>query len=185
MIGEQSLQDRYLPIPTVTWFHDGPGQDDLRLRIKVVGWGEAENSSLLARYSLENLGDRTREVVLFLAVRPFQVNPPSQFLNRRGGVSPIGRIEKKGDRILVDDRPALVLHTAPDGFGATAFYRGEIVQDFLRQGKLPAARKVTDPFDSASAAPGRPGGISPPGNVGPWILSFLCMIRFRLKSTRR
>ena len=45
VIGEQSLQNRYLPIPTVTWFHDGPGQDDLRLGIQVLGWGESEKSS--------------------------------------------------------------------------------------------------------------------------------------------
>ncbi len=152
VIGEQSLQDRYLPIPTVTWFHDGPGRDDLRLRIKVLGWGEPEKSSLLARYNLENLGERPRRVVLFLALRPMQVNPPSQSLNQRGGVSPIGRIEKKGDQILVDDRPALITHLAPDGFGATPFFSGEIVQDFLRGGQLPAAKKVVDPFHSASAA---------------------------------
>ena len=77
VIGEQSLQDRYLPIPTVTWFHDGPGRNDLRLRIKAVGWGEPEQSSLLARYSLENLGDRdargescTWRCGLFRSTRP-------------------------------------------------------------------------------------------------------------------
>ncbi len=152
VVREQSLQDRYLPIPSVTWFHDGPGRDDLRLRIKVVGWGEPEKSLLLARYSLENLGDRNREVVLFLALRPFQVNPPSQSLNITGGTSLIGRIERSGARIMVDGRGALVLPSEPDGFGAAPFFGGDIVQDFLREGKLPAADHAADPFGSASAA---------------------------------
>jgi len=200
VIGEQSLQDRYLPIPTVTWFHDGPGRNDLRLRIKAVGWGEPEQSSLLARYSLENLGDRPREVSLFLAVRPFQVNPPSQFLNRPGGVSPIGRIEKTGDRILVDDRPALVMHTAPDGFGATAFYSGEIVHDFLRAGQLPEAQKVVDPFNFASAALAYRWNIAPgegrtvdlvlplhdlvPADVDPEVIEFAAAENWRRKVDR-
>ena len=32
-------------------------------------------------------------ITLVLAVRPFQVNPPSQFLNTPGGVSPIRALE--------------------------------------------------------------------------------------------
>jgi hypothetical protein len=152
VVREQTLQDFFLPIPSVTWFHDGPGRDDLRLRIRALGWGEAEKSSLLARYQLENLGDRAREVTLFLAVRPFQVNPPSQMLNQRGGTAPIGRIEKIGDQIVIDGRPAVVLSSAPDGFGATSFFGGEIVVDYLRQGVLPAAAEIDDPFDAASAA---------------------------------
>ena len=152
VVREQALLDRYLPVPSVTWFHDGPGRDDLRLRIKAMGWGEPEKSSLLARYSLENLGDRDREVVLFLALRPFQVNPPSQSLNIAGGTSAIGRIERSGAQVMVDGRPALILQAEPDGFGAASFFNGDIVQDFLRAGKLPAADHVEDPFGSASAA---------------------------------
>ena len=91
-------------------------------------------------------------MVLYLAVRPFQVNPPSQTLNQRGGVSPISSIEKMGNRILVNGRPALVTHSTPDGFGAIPFFSGDIVQDFLSAGQLPAAEKVVDPFHSASAA---------------------------------
>jgi len=152
VVREQALQDLYLPLPSVTWFHDGPARNDLRLRIRALAWGEAEESSLLARYSLENLGDQEREVVLYLAVRPFQVNPPTQNLNLSGGTSPIMNIEKSGQRVLVNGRVALLMQPEPDDFGATSFFGGDIVADYLRRGKLPAAAHVDDASGSASAA---------------------------------
>ena len=76
----QELMNRSLPMPSVTW-----QQGDLRLRIGTFAAEPAGASVLYARYDLENLGQRTRDVDLFLALRPFQVLPPWQSLNMVGG----------------------------------------------------------------------------------------------------
>ena len=44
-----------------------------------------------------NSTDRPLTLTLVLAVRPFQVNPPTQFLNAPGGVSTIETIAWDGD----------------------------------------------------------------------------------------
>lgn len=81
---EHSLLDGYLPIPSVTWRHD-----ELEMRITAFATGNRTQSQLVTRYVVENHSGRSRIVTLALAVRPFQVNPPMQFLNTPGGVSPI------------------------------------------------------------------------------------------------
>ena len=50
----------------------------------------------MARYDIANLTDRPLRSTLVLAVRPFQVNPPAQFLNTIGGASPIRDIAWDG-----------------------------------------------------------------------------------------
>lgn len=79
----QSLEDGYLPMPHVTW--NAPGWT---LDTGVF----ATADRLLARWRLTNTGATPRKLRLVLAVRPFQVNPPAQFLSQQGGVSPISRI---------------------------------------------------------------------------------------------
>ena len=56
----------------------------------------------MARYELRNLGAHATTVQLVLAVRPFQVNPPTQFLNATGGVSSIREISWDGQRVTVN-----------------------------------------------------------------------------------
>jgi hypothetical protein len=41
-------------------------------------------------------------VTLVLAVRPFQVNPSSQFLHTPGGVSPIHDLTRDGEAVSVN-----------------------------------------------------------------------------------
>ena len=80
----QSLQDGYLPIPSVDWRHD-----DFSLRITAFAAGTPERSQLVLRYRLANTSGRAQDLQLALAARPLQVNPPAQFLNTIGGVSRI------------------------------------------------------------------------------------------------
>ena len=160
VVREQALVDRHLPLPSVTWFYDGPGRDDLRLRVHVVPWGAPEQSALLARYTVENLGDRERDIALYLAVRPFQVNPPSQFLNLAGGAAKIESVALIGDQVRLDGRTALVLASPAAKFGATTFFGGDIAADYLSHGQLPEAQTVVDPFGAASAAMAYPGALA-------------------------
>ncbi|HEX7155029.1 MAG TPA: discoidin domain-containing protein [Thermoanaerobaculia bacterium] len=101
----QSLAHGDLPIPTVTWTHP-----EVKLTITAFVAGDAKASTLYTHYKLEGAeGAR-----LQLAIRPFQVNTPWQFLKRTGGVVPIRRIAREGDAIVVDaDQRGAVIPLTP------------------------------------------------------------------------
>ncbi|MDX2299618.1 MAG: discoidin domain-containing protein [Xanthomonadaceae bacterium] len=104
------LLDGYLPIPSVSWRHGEVG-----LRITAVAIGERGHAHLLLRYRLDNHGDASRALSLLLAARPFQVNPPVQFLNTPGGVAPIHALAWDGDALRVNGRRAVFPLQRPDG----------------------------------------------------------------------
>ena len=93
----QSLRERYLPMPSVTW-----KKDNLSLVTSVFATGTAGASSLVVSYRVGNDGDRDRDVTLALTARPFQVNPPTQFLNAPGGTAPIRDIAWDGRALTVN-----------------------------------------------------------------------------------
>ena len=144
----QSLADDYLPIPTVRWEHQ-----HVWLGITAFAAGKPGESALYARYRVENLSDETRHVTLFLAVRPFQVNPPWQSLNMVGGVSPIRELDYADQivRVTPAGKQIAVLN-APDRFRAASFDQGLLINS-LALGKLPdRTRAVDDSFGYASGA---------------------------------
>ena len=142
---EQHLNDA-LPIPSVVW-----KTGSLRLTTTAFAAGDAGKSVLWARYRVENKGDSGLPVTLFLAIRPFQVNPPWQTLNTSGGVTQIQEVRFDGRVVWVNrDKPVISL-TTPDGFGAGTFEDGGVTQ-FLVTGKVPPHSEVTDPHGFASAA---------------------------------
>ncbi len=142
----QSLQERYLPIPTVHWT-----RDDLQLDITAFAHGEPASSRLVARYRLSNPGGMPRDYTLALAVRPFQVNPPSQFLNTRGGVSPIRALSIDGGTVSVEGRPRVFAKQLPAAAFATVFDAGMAVSH-LEARRPPASRSVIDEAGLASGA---------------------------------
>ena len=77
----QSLQDGYLPIPTVAWTHP-----QFSLATTAFAAGTPGDSRVVARHRLTNTGTASREYALALAVQPWQVNPPQQFLTTPGGI---------------------------------------------------------------------------------------------------
>ncbi|HET9834971.1 MAG TPA: discoidin domain-containing protein [Rhodanobacteraceae bacterium] len=117
-----TLRDGYLPIPSVTWKHD-----DISLRVTAFGAGTRERSELVARYQLRNDGDRARDITFALAARPLQVDPPTQFLNAAGGVSPIHDLAWQGDALQVDGRSRVTLLRKPDVSFAGTLQAGSIV----------------------------------------------------------
>jgi hypothetical protein len=108
----QTLADDYLPIPSVTW--RAPGWE---LTVTAVATGDAAAPQLAARYALHNRGTAPLAVRLVLAVRPYQVNPPLQFLNIAGGVRKIGALAYDRDVLAVDGQPAMTTQPAPDVVG--------------------------------------------------------------------
>lgn len=141
-----SLEKNYLPIPSVEWRH---GELVLTTTALAAGSGE-EDSRLFARYELRNTGSTPLRAKLFLAVRPFQVNPPWQSLFRPAGWSRTERVHLGEDGLRIDGRTIVPLDR-PDGFGATAFAGGEIVEH-LRSGALPPGASASDPQGFASGA---------------------------------
>lgn len=147
-----SLAGGDLPIPTVVR-RDG----DLALAVTAFVDGEEGASTLYVRYRLSrSVADATspgavkESVRLFVALRPFQVLPPWQALNRTGGVTKITELRSKGREAVAADHRVLAL-TKPAGFGAAAFEEGDITA-FLSRGGLPPASTATDDFGYASGA---------------------------------
>jgi hypothetical protein len=141
----QSLRDDYLPLPSVHWDHD-----QWRLRVSVFASGAAANSELGVRYELENRTNAPLELGLALAVRPFQVNPPTQSLNLPGGVSPIQRLDWDGKALSVNSRAALVPSTVPDTVELATFDGGGF-PDRIPSPEGSARRNLEDDTGLASA----------------------------------
>ncbi|MBK7538946.1 MAG: discoidin domain-containing protein [Myxococcales bacterium] len=107
---EQTLVDGYLPIPVVTWRHR-----DWELQITALAVGDAGQADLAVRYTLRNLGATPLRAQLALALRPLQVNPPTQSPNIPDGVSALREVawSAADAALLVDGRPALRPLSAP------------------------------------------------------------------------
>ncbi|MEP7065588.1 MAG: discoidin domain-containing protein [Gemmatimonadota bacterium] len=152
----QSLAKGSLPIPSVRWTAGA-----LRLEITAFAAGAPDSSSLYARYRVTNSGKSVAKPTLYLAVRPFQVNPSWQFLATQGGDAPIKTIAWQDTILRVNDTWSVVPLTAPDAVGTSTFDQGGVVES-LRGDALPARREVRDPTEHASAALSYPLSI-PPG----------------------
>jgi hypothetical protein len=135
-----------LPFPRVNW-----AAGDIELSISPFAAGAVDSSVLYVRYQLRNNSQKYKNLTLFLALRPFQVNPPWQFLNLAGGVARIDTILPQGASIRITGNKFVRPLTSPSGFGAAKFDDGNIV-DWLRTGHLPATTTVIDSTGLASAA---------------------------------
>ncbi len=117
----QSLQDGYLPIPSVHWAHPS-----FALEVTALASGTPEAAHLHGRYRLTNTTAVARDYVLVLAARPLQVNPPTQFLSVQGGHSRIEHVVAREGMIVADGRVVQASRPAGAGVAAT-FDQGELV----------------------------------------------------------
>jgi F5/8 type C domain-containing protein/alpha-L-rhamnosidase-like protein len=159
----QSLERGDLPVPSVQWNTD----EGIRVTVTAFAAGPAGASSLVARYRIRNLAKRPVSTTLFLALRPFQVNPPWQFLGTMGGAAPLHRVAYD-KRIVSADSQVVVTLTPPAGFGASSLDRGDIVEHLV-SGVLPAATQVTDSAGRASAALAYPLDLAPSASRDVWL----------------
>ncbi len=136
-----SLAGGTLPVPSVAWTHPW-----LELTITALVGGEPGRSAARATYEIRNRSPRPLAGTLYVAIRPFQVNPPWQFLNVAGGYAEIGSIAWDGAAATVNQARALAPSPAPAGFGAASFDGGSIVE-YLAKGVLPneASRRRSVP----------------------------------------
>lgn len=143
------LEDCYLPIPHALWTASGWTLDTSL-------FADGGSKRLMALWTLKNTGDVARTLRLVLAVRPFQVNPPAQFLSQRGGVSPIATLAWDGSAMAVTTPGAIAGDaavtrrlfplTAPAQAWAKPFDQGALA-DPAEPGK---AMRVEDPTQLAS-----------------------------------
>jgi hypothetical protein len=139
----QSLRDNHLPLPAVHWRHDA-----FALDIEAAADGLRDAPQALARYTLSNRGTQPRRFTLLLAARPWQVNPPQQFLTTPGGASPMRALSWRDGVLAVNGRAALQPTAAPQAVTALPF-DGGIGLRALREGA--PLRTLTDPQAHASA----------------------------------
>ncbi len=92
-----SLEGGDLPLPATTWHAP-------RWTLETSAFADdGEGERLWGRYRITNTSAEPLSVTLLLALRPYQVNPPAQFLNTPGGVAPLstlwwdGRVLHAGD----------------------------------------------------------------------------------------
>jgi hypothetical protein len=136
-----SLAEGHLPIPSVEW-----RAADLELHITAFAAGSPGRSSLVGRYEIANVSGRSQRVRLFLAVRPFQVNPAWQSLNLVGGVAPLTLIEGNGHTVRLNDERTVFSVSRPDAFGAAQSEEG--LREILG-GHVPRNPRVDDPVGFA------------------------------------
>jgi hypothetical protein len=170
----QSLAEGDLPLPTVTWRLGGTpavaGRGRLDVQPLVVS--EGDRSALLVRYRIRSDGAGGPDEVggrraagplqgtLFLAARPFQVDPPYQTLNLKGGVAPIRRITCADGGLLMGGDRAVVASPAPSACGARAFDQPLLTTDLAAE-RVPPYGAVEDPVGLASGVLAWPFDLAP------------------------
>ena len=117
-----TLRDGHLPLPSVIWTHPTFG-----LQIEAGAEGTRDQAQLIARYTLHNPTSQRQTLTLSLLLRPWQVNPPQQFLNTPGGVAPLRVLAWAGGQLRADGRPWLQALTAPARVMAAPFDAGDVL----------------------------------------------------------
>ena len=145
------LVDDDLPMPGVEWT-----ASRWSLRITIFATGTPDDVHLVARYDLTNLTDQPLPLTLALAARPFQVNPPAQFLNAIGGASPIHDLAWDGGALTVNDARNVYPLAAPSRVALRPFDAGPLVPS-LATPEQRSRKDVHDDFGYASGALFYPG----------------------------
>ena len=144
-----TLRDGDLPMPAVHW-KVGDKRGELALDIEAFGGGTPGASQALARYTVRNLGKTTRTVSLALAWRPFQANPPTQFLSNPGGVSAVRAIEWNGRALVVDGALRVQPLLPPSRVQLEPLAAGPALTPTLSQRERDDYQSVTDDAGFAS-----------------------------------
>ena len=135
-----------LAIPTAQWKLPG-----FKLETTAFATGHGADAVLFVRYRVRNASRRVLRARLFVAVRPYQVNPPWQAWQGLGGLSAIKEITWTQGAVRVNRNRWVVPLSKPAAFGAAAFEQG-VISDHLAQGRVPGQTSVRDDLGFASGA---------------------------------
>jgi hypothetical protein len=142
-----TLRDGDLPMPAVHW-----RTADLALDVEAFAQGTPEAAQALARYVVRNTSAHAKNVTLALAWRPFQANPPTQFLAHPGGASEIATIEWNGSALYVDGAPRVQPLTAPTSVRVAPLAAGPVGDWLLDRDERANATPVRVTDESAFAS---------------------------------
>ena len=141
-----SLRDGDLPMPATHW-----RVGDLGLDVDAFAAGKADDAQAVVRYTVRNLGKQPRKLGLALAWRPFQANPPTQFLAHRGGASPIEALKWERGALWVNGALRMKPMQPPSSVRLEPAAAGP-VGDWLAEAPPPArSLDISDPDGFASA----------------------------------
>ncbi len=122
-----SLRDDYLPMPRVRRTHEGLSLEISAHRPPVPagreGGMDGNARDVVTRYRVVNTGTIHRTLTLALAIRPMQVNPPTQILNLVGGASKIEQIGWDGKAFQVNGNWSVWPDLKPDHVSLAGFER--------------------------------------------------------------
>ncbi|HJU23151.1 MAG TPA: discoidin domain-containing protein [Casimicrobiaceae bacterium] len=138
------LVDDQLPMPGVRW-----ESAHWSLAITTFATGGTDDVRLVARYDLTNTTDRALPLTLALAARPFQVNPPAQFLNTIGGVSPIQDVAWDHGALTVNDKRNVYPLMTPARVALRPYDAGPLVPS-LAAPERSSRKRIHDDFGYAS-----------------------------------
>jgi len=141
-----SLRDGFLPMPTVTW-----RRETFQMDVTAFAIGQPGAAKLFITYALKNRTDKVLYPELMLAVRPFQVNPPWQFLNTPGGISPVRSIRRDGKTVVVNGQKKIHASRLYDELIGRSFVQGD-VSAYLQVNRWPTFTDVEDSLGFASGA---------------------------------
>ncbi|MCP5545664.1 MAG: discoidin domain-containing protein, partial [Akkermansiaceae bacterium] len=141
---EASLARGGLPVPVLRWRCKS-------LRLDILPWvdGSGETLTLHVTYRLRRLRAKG-PLRLFVAVRPWQVNPPWQAFRNLGGRSDVRSIECHPSGLRVEGRE-VVTTPPPAARGAATFEQGGVLP-WIARGTVPDEPRVVDANGLASAA---------------------------------
>lgn len=117
-----TLREGHLPLPTVQWSHPAFG-----LAVEAGAEGTRDRAHLIARYTLHNPSAMRQRLTLALLLRPWQVNPPQQFLNTAGGVAELRRLAWSDKHLRVNGRRWLQTLQPPARVVAAPFDAGDVL----------------------------------------------------------
>ncbi|MCY7379643.1 MAG: discoidin domain-containing protein [Gemmatimonadaceae bacterium] len=159
-----SLDGGFRPIPTARRV-----VGDLALATTAYASGRPGSAAIWVRYDVVNAGPRPREVRLFAAVRPVQVNPPWQFLGTAGGAASVRTLRATTRQLVVNDSDFVVAFTPATAVGVASFDSGSVV-DAMRGGTVPRAVSVNDPAELAEAAFSWALSVRPRDSAQVWLM---------------
>src|SRR5262249_52643458 len=123
----------------------------LALTTTAFAQGEPGRSQLVVSYRVANDGDTARDVTLALAARPFQVNPPTQFLNAPGGTSRIDDLAWDGHALAVNGARKVIPLQPTTGFVAST-NQPKTLSERLDAGERPVVKSLHDDEGFAQGA---------------------------------
>ena len=134
-----------LPMPGVEWT-----TPRWSLRITTFATGNPDDVRLVGRYDVANLTDQPLQLTLVLAVRPFQVNPPVQFLSTVGGTSSIRALAWDGRALKVNGARSVYPLSTPARVALRPFDAGPLLPSLAANDNRAARRDLQDEFGYAS-----------------------------------